>query len=122
MGYQRLERNGLGPTTNTAPTSFHDPIDVRCLLHTEKEGLFGVIGMQTDDTMFVGNKVFVGLENDELNKTWILAKPIEMPTMNNTLIFNGGKIQREGMIIMLTQKKQGGRIGLWRQEAPFRET
>lgn len=50
--------------------STYDP----CLLHTEKEGLFGVIGMQTD----VGNKAFGELENDELNTARIFAKPIEM--------------------------------------------
>ncbi|OXV09105.1 hypothetical protein Egran_03132, partial [Elaphomyces granulatus] len=98
--------------------STYDP----CLLHTEKEGLFGVVGMQTDDTLFVGNKAFAELENDELKKAQILAKPIEMLTMSNTLIFNGGKIHREGMTIKLTQKKQGDRIELIDvKKAPFRE-
>jgi hypothetical protein len=48
------------------------------------------------------HKAIAELENDELNKAQILAKPIEMLTMSNTLIFNGGKIHREGMTIMLT--------------------
>ena len=78
--------------------------------------------MQTDDTLFVGNKAFAELENDELKKAQILAKPIEMLTMSNTLIFNGGKIHREGMTIKLTQKKQGDRIELIDvKKAPFRE-
>jgi hypothetical protein len=98
--------------------STYDP----CLLHTEKEGLFGVIGMQTDDTLFVGNKAFVKLENDELNKAQILAKPIEMLMKSNTLIFNGRKIHREGTTILLTQKKQGDRIELIDiKKASFRE-
>jgi len=85
--------------------STYDP----CLLHTEKEGLFGIIGMQTDDTLFVGNKAFVELEN---NKVRILANS-----------FNGGKIHREGMTIMPTQKKQGDKIELIDvKKTPFRET
>jgi hypothetical protein len=77
--------------------------------------------MQTDDTLFVGNKAFVRLENDELKKAQILAKPIEMLMNSNTLIFNGGRIHREGTTIMLTQKKQGDRIELIDIKKAFRE-
>lgn len=39
-----------------------------CLLHTEKSDLFGVVGIQTDDTLFTGNNKFVNLENNEIIK------------------------------------------------------
>ena len=55
-------------------TSTFDP----CLLVTkDQDGPFGLVGMQTDDTLILGDQAFVELEDSELKKANLLAKPAE---------------------------------------------
>jgi hypothetical protein len=67
----------LGTTTNTISThslhviSTYDP----CLLYVndfnankEEQGHFAVVGLQTDDSLFLANQPFVDLEGKELGK------------------------------------------------------
>ena len=88
--------------------STHNP----CLLVTNKAELFGIVGMQTDDTLFLGNKAFATLENDELAKAKLLAKLVEVLSTETPLIFNGGRLISDGNNITLVQKDQGDRIKL----------
>ncbi len=37
-----------------------------CLLITIKNKAFGIVGMQTDDTLFLANKEFAELEDNKL--------------------------------------------------------
>ncbi|KAI0997174.1 hypothetical protein K3495_g11012 [Podosphaera aphanis] len=61
-----------------------------CLLHKiGNSSAFGVVGLQTNDTLILGNKDFVKKETDELRKAKFLAKPIEKLTPENPLTFNG---------------------------------
>lgn len=92
-------------------TSIYDP----CLFVThEKEGPFGIVGMQTDDTLILGDEAFVKRENVELEKAKLIAKPIESLTSEAPLIFNGCKLVMDGNgpNIALLQKGQGQRLGL----------
>ena len=90
--------------------STYDP----CLLVTSTNQFFGIVGMQTDDTLFLGDKTFVELEEKELEKAKLMAKPVEMLSKGNPLMFNGGKLihDQDGDGIKLVQKGQGDRIEL----------
>jgi Reverse transcriptase (RNA-dependent DNA polymerase) len=90
-------------------TSTYDP----CLLITkDQEGPFGMVGMQTDDTLILGDSQFVEKENMELKKAKLLAKPIESLTAETPLLFNGCKLMFDegGDGLNLVQKGQGKRL------------
>lgn len=86
-----------------------------CLLHTNKVGLFGVVGVvevQTDDSLFTGNDNFVKLENEEVNKARILTKTVEKLLPRNQIIFNAGIIRHDGTSVFLEPKGQGEKFSL----------
>jgi hypothetical protein len=63
--------------------STYDP----CLLTTVKrDDCFGVVGLQTDDTLTLGNLPFADKEEKELQKAKFLAKPREQLTHTHTLL------------------------------------
>jgi hypothetical protein len=66
-------------------TSSYDP----CLLITTQKGTFGVVGMQTDDTLILGLEEFATLEDKELQKAQFTAKPRDKLSRTTKLIFNG---------------------------------
>ena len=86
------------------------------LMPTRREqGHFAVIGLQTDDSLFLANQPFVDLEGKELGKAKLLSKPLERITVQTPLIFNGGlikitKIGNKFSNIELTQERQASRI------------
>ena len=52
--------------------STYDP----CLMITKNpKGPFGIVGLQTDDTLFIGDDQFVDLEDTKLTSAGLLAKP-----------------------------------------------
>ena len=63
-----------------------------CLLHTHQDPHFGIAGLQTDDTLFLGNQSFADLEHKELHNAKLLAKDREQLTPDHSLKFNGGII------------------------------
>jgi hypothetical protein len=85
---------------NMAESSF-DP----CLLYTHGTA-FGVVGLQTDDTLFFGDQAFTELEEGQLKQAKFLAKDREMLTTQSPIKFNGGQIKLEGNSITLTQEPQ----------------
>ena len=60
-----------------------------CLLHTSTNG-FGLVGLQTDDTLFLADPEFVRNEEAELQKAKFLAKDREQLTTEHPIKFNGG--------------------------------
>ena len=68
--------------------STYDP----CLLVTNTNKFFEIVGMQTNDTLFLGDKTFVEIEEKELKEAKLIAKPVEMLSKENTLMFNSGKL------------------------------
>ncbi|KAE8549770.1 hypothetical protein EYB25_008294 [Talaromyces marneffei] len=82
--------------------STYDP----CLLHCSdsKQG-FGIIGMQTDDTLIVANDTFAAREEEEIRRAKILCKPREQLTTDNPLKFNGAVVTETAQGITLTQKR-----------------
>jgi hypothetical protein len=80
--------------------STYDP----CLLFSTKP--FGVVGLQTDDTLFVGDEAFVEMEQEKLAKANLMAKEREQLTPAHDLKFNGGIIKSCDNTITLTQERQ----------------
>ena len=80
-------------------TSLYDP----CLLITTKKEVFGVVGMQTDNTLFLVSEDFITLEDSELQKAHLTAKPKNELSAKSNLIFNGYVVTMESNnIIHLT--------------------
>ena len=80
--------------------STYDP----CLLFNTKP--FGVVGLQTDDTLFVGDGAFAEMEQEKLEKAGFMAKEREQLTSAHDLKFNGGTIKIDNNSITLTQERQ----------------
>ena len=66
--------------------STYDP----CLLYSVQ--LFGVIGIQTDDTLILGDDDFVKKEEEELRKANFVAKESKQLSTGTDLKFNDGVI------------------------------
>ena len=100
-------------------TSTYDP----CLLVTsdyttgtqlsdlDDKSAFGIVGMQTDDTLILGTRTFSLLEEEKIQKEHIKCKPKTTLTPSQPFDFNGTKLTMgaDGTITM-TQKGQGTRI------------
>jgi hypothetical protein len=84
-------------------SSTYDP----CLLWSNSPNYFGIVGLQTDDTLFLANTTFADAEQRQLEKAHFLAKEREQLTVEQSLKFNGCIIQlsREGNIT-ITQERQ----------------
>jgi hypothetical protein len=67
--------------------STYDP----CLMYSTTVS-FGLVGLQTDDTLIVADNAFVEAEETELQKARLMAKKREQLTKGNKLKFNGGDI------------------------------
>jgi hypothetical protein len=88
-------------------TSTYDP----CLLITITKTAFGVVGIQTDDTLILRSKEFDTIKDEELTRAKFSAKPKELLFPETPLIFNGCILtQKEGDAVELRQKKQGKKL------------
>jgi hypothetical protein len=85
--------------------STYDP----CLFIT-KDMLFGLVGMQTDDTLIVAEQRFLDLEEKERGKAKFKAKPVEILKDGKDLIFNGCILTKQGPNVVVSQKNQGERL------------
>ena len=83
-------------------TSTFDP----CLLYSDQ----AVVGLQTDDTLFLGTAEYIEREEAELKIAGYLTKPMERLTYNRDLTFNGGSISRKEDQIDFTQQRQCEKI------------
>jgi hypothetical protein len=105
--YQRHHKEKLQMST-----SAFDP----CLLVTTEENeddvtrSFGIVGMQTDDTLIVGSSQFLTLEDSELKKANFKAKPRETLTPGTTTDFNGGRLHVEEDNVIMVQKGQAEKL------------
>lgn len=79
-----------------------------CLLVSESaDDHFGIVGMQTDDTLGLSDVNFVKKEDEELRRANFAVKPKEVLTTNNPLSFNGGTLTIDGETVVFWQKGQG---------------
>jgi hypothetical protein len=90
-------------------TSTYDP----CLLiSTMKSNEFGIVGMQTDDTLILGDDDFLAKEQDGITKANFLTKPIQVLLPSESITFNGCTLRLDGNDICVSQKGQGARLEL----------
>jgi hypothetical protein len=80
--------------------STYDP----CLLYSNKP--FGVVGLQTDDTLFLADKDFAEQEQIKLQKSGFLAKDREQLQQGKDLKFNGAVVHIKDSTLTLTQARQ----------------
>jgi hypothetical protein len=73
---------------------------------------FGVVGMQTDDTLILGDDEFLAREQKGISEANFLTKPIQVLTPSESITFNGCTLRLEGNDIYMSQKGQGARLGL----------
>ena len=81
-------------------TSTFDP----CFLITTTGTPFGIVGMQTDDTIILGDDQFSALEEDELVKANLMAKLKEKLNLTTPLLFNRCILSLNEDSIALRQK------------------
>ena len=82
--------------------STYDP----CLLYSRGPSGFGVVGLQTDNTLFLADKGFAEQEQIQLQKAGFLAKDREQLQQGKDLKFNGAVVHIENSTITLTQERQ----------------
>jgi hypothetical protein len=80
--------------------STYDP----CLLYSNKP--FSIVGLQTDNTLFLADKTFADAKENKLYKTKFIAKERERLTIAAPLKFNGAIIQLLTDGITFTQEQQ----------------
>ncbi len=86
-----------------------------CLLHTEIEFMhFGVIDIQTDDTLILADDEFVTLEENELARAHLTFKRREKLNLITSIKFNDELIilADDDNTLLLTQSKQFDQIRL----------
>ncbi|KAK2005367.1 hypothetical protein LZ32DRAFT_642395 [Colletotrichum eremochloae] len=111
--YNRHHREKL----DMGATSF-DP----CLLLSSIDNAdFGLIGMQTDDTIGLTDRRFSEREDSELNSAGLLAKEKTFLTADESLTFNGGVLAMDptdNVSITLRQKGQGAKLKTIDKKSP----
>jgi hypothetical protein len=73
-----------------------------CLLYSNRP--FGIVGLQTNDTLFLGDDDFAEVEHLKLLEAKFLAKEHEHLTTDHDLKFNRGIIHTDSTSITLTQE------------------
>ena len=63
-----------------------------CLLYSHSNPGFGLVGLQTDDTLFLGDQLFATAEELQLKNARLMAKQREKLTIKTPLKFNSGYI------------------------------
>ena len=86
--------------------STYDP----CLLYTNENG-FAIVGLQTDDTLVLADKIFAKAEEERLREAGFLSKDRERLTTTTPIKFNGGQIVEDEDGIILTQKRHCQNLG-----------
>ena len=81
-----------------------------CLLYSNKP--FSIIGLQTDNILFLTDKTFVDIEENKLYKAKFITKKQERLTTTTPLKFNGAIIQLVSDRITLTQEWQYANLNI----------
>lgn len=97
-----------------------------CLLITKGDKhKFGLLGMQTDDTLFLGQPAFVAAEQKEIEISGFKTKPVQTLSPETPLEFNGSTIRQHGKMdgqgfLTMCQKGQGAKINIIDKTDPNR--
>jgi len=74
--------------------------------------LFGIVGIQTDDIIILGDDQFLALKEDKLVKANLIAKLKEKLNLTTLLLFNRCILSLNKDSIALRQKDQGKKINV----------
>ena len=74
-----------------------------CLLYTNNNG-FSIIRLQTNNTLFLTNNIFVTTKDTKLKKANFSVKEREKLTSTTLIKFNGGQIKLNNNLLLLTQE------------------
>jgi hypothetical protein len=85
------------------------------------DGLFGITGMQTDDTLIICSLEFSAKEKEKIQKAAFRAKPKARLTKSFLMEFNGARLILEGDQFYLRQKDQGKKLKLVDAQAEDRD-
>ena len=77
--------------------STYDPY----LLYTNNNG-FSIIGLQTNNTLFLTNNIFVTTKDTKLKETNFSVKEREKLTLTILIKFNRGQIKLNNNLLLLT--------------------
>ena len=101
--YSKHHRDQLGMVTSS-----FDP----CLMITPNTSrtTFGVVGLQTDDTLILCDKYFAALESEQIRKANITVKEKAKLGEKTELTFNGCRIIKTATGIKMLQKEQGKKL------------
>jgi len=89
-------------------TSIFNP----CFLIITTGTLFGIISIQTDNIIILGDNQFSALKEDALAKAKLIAKPKERLDLTTLLLFNRCILSLNKDSIALRQKGQGRKINI----------
>jgi hypothetical protein len=81
-----------------------------CLLITSTNSAFGVVGIQTDDIIILGNKRFLIQKEQELAQANYTAKPKKKLTVATPFLFNSCVFSLDRTNINLCQKEQDNKL------------
>jgi hypothetical protein len=81
-----------------------------CLLITSTNSVFGVVGIQTDDIIILGDKRFLTQEEQELAQVNYIAKPKEKLIAAMPLLFNSCVLSLDRTNMNLRQKGQDNKL------------
>jgi hypothetical protein len=101
--YQKHHKNNLMMIESTFDS---------CLLHIEFINHFGLVDIQTDDTLILADDEFVTLEQNELARAHLTFKQREKLISTISIKFNDGLISFSDNFLLLTQSKQFDQIRL----------
>ena len=86
----------------------------QCLLISnpphETNGAMGIAGLQTDDTLILGNQKFLEDEEAQLREAGFTAKPRRTLMEGQTLEFNGGRLSLDNDTLSYRQKNQASKL------------
>src|ERR1700710_1708600 len=80
------------------------------LIITIDKKAFGIVSMQTNNTLILGTEQFSATEDIELEKANFRAKPKSRLTVDLPIIFNGGVATLNRSEILLKQKNQADKL------------
>ena len=106
--YHKHHTTALAMTSST-----FDP----CLLFTDSSDGFGMVGLQTDDSLMAGDDSFYSKEESALKAAKFLAKPRETLMADHRLNFNGYVLTLDNGIT-ITQDRQIDKITPLRLDEP----
>ena len=68
---------------------------------------FGIIGLQTDDSLILADKIFAETEENRLRETGFLSKDREKLTPTSPIKLNGGQIEQTYVAVSRMKTLQG---------------